>query len=422
MQQPRRLSSLDRVFLDLDTAETPQQVGWVIRFDGRCPSLDELRGHLSSRLAQLPLFTMRISRPKRRFGSPRWSAAGDFSIADHVLAARATADPDALSQLAGRLLSQRLEPALPLWRLWLVDGLADGWAIVGHAHHALVDGVAAVEVATLLLDSLSAPIDTRGEVTAPAARKRVSDPRRPRRQKDRLRRLMRGVRMMVLRGPRTALDSAGCGTRSIGLGASELSAVKDRARGYGATTNDALLAATSRALTAELRSRGELAPWIKVLMPFRLSHDPHGRSAGNEISAVTVKLPLGELATEDLFTSITSGTQDAKALGNAGVMAIVARCAGFIPAPLRPRITRWVYRRLHFNVIVSNLRGPLTDLGLLGRRATAIYPVVPLTQGQGLSIGAMTYRGRVWLGVNVNGELLDATAFTRRIEDGFNAS
>src|SRR5436190_2115747 len=45
--------------------------------------------------------------------------------------------------------------AAPMHVGWtLVDGLRDGrFAVVGQAHHALVDGLAAVEVAQLLLDA-----------------------------------------------------------------------------------------------------------------------------------------------------------------------------------------------------------------------------------------------------------------------------
>ena len=44
----------------------------------------------------------------------------------------------------------------PLWRMARIDGLAGGgWAIVGQAHHALVDGIAAIQVAMLLFDGVA---------------------------------------------------------------------------------------------------------------------------------------------------------------------------------------------------------------------------------------------------------------------------
>src|SRR5207237_706091 len=78
--------------------------------------------------------------------------------------------PGELRALAGRLLGRPLDMDRPLWRLARIDGLAGGgWAIVGQAHHALVDGIAAVQVALLLFDGVQAGPSTRppGASTAP---------------------------------------------------------------------------------------------------------------------------------------------------------------------------------------------------------------------------------------------------------------
>ena len=41
----------------------------------------------------------------------------------------------------------------PLWELWIADKLDDGRiGVVGKAHHCMVDGIAAVELAQVLLD------------------------------------------------------------------------------------------------------------------------------------------------------------------------------------------------------------------------------------------------------------------------------
>src|SRR5260221_2309778 len=45
------------------------------------------------------------------------------------------------SNLAGRVLGQRLDPSKPLWEIWLVEGLEGGrWALIGKVHHCMVDG------------------------------------------------------------------------------------------------------------------------------------------------------------------------------------------------------------------------------------------------------------------------------------------
>ena len=71
-----------------------------------------------------------------------------------------------LRALSGRLLSRPLDMDRPLWRMARIDGLAGGgWALVGQAHHALVDGIAAIQVALLLFDG----VETATVVLDPAA-------------------------------------------------------------------------------------------------------------------------------------------------------------------------------------------------------------------------------------------------------------
>ena len=99
---------------------------------------------------------------------PLWADDPRFDVGRHVhaLSLPAPGTPAQLRELAGTLLSARLDRAKPLWNLYLVLGREGGFAIVGQAHHTLVDGIAAVEVGMLLLDAAadapaSRPVDWR---------------------------------------------------------------------------------------------------------------------------------------------------------------------------------------------------------------------------------------------------------------------
>ena len=55
--------------------------------------------------------------------------------------------------LAARIFSQQLDRSKPLWELWLVEGLADGgFALLSKTHHAMIDGIAGVDLGTVLFD------------------------------------------------------------------------------------------------------------------------------------------------------------------------------------------------------------------------------------------------------------------------------
>ncbi len=155
---PDRLSALDAAFLDLETDRAPLHVGWTMRFTGAPPTLAALRRHIDQRLARLPRFRRRVVEPALGLGDPHWADDAGFDVGRHVHALRLAppAGPAELRDLAGVLLATPLDPNRPLWRMTLVTGLqGDGFALVGQAHHALVDGVAALEVVALVLDPLA---------------------------------------------------------------------------------------------------------------------------------------------------------------------------------------------------------------------------------------------------------------------------
>src|SRR3954471_16509195 len=132
---PDRLSALDAAFLDLETAQAPLHVGWTLKLDGPAPSVAALRRHIDARLDGLPRF-------RRCVDGQQWVDDPGFDVARHVhgMTLAAPGGAGELRALAGRVLSTRLEMDRPLWRLARVDGLtAGGWALVGQAHHALVD-------------------------------------------------------------------------------------------------------------------------------------------------------------------------------------------------------------------------------------------------------------------------------------------
>ena len=50
-------------------------------------------------------------------------------------------------------MSRQLPRERPLWEVWIAEQLDDGRiGVIGKAHHCMVDGIAAVELASLLLD------------------------------------------------------------------------------------------------------------------------------------------------------------------------------------------------------------------------------------------------------------------------------
>ena len=103
----------------------------------------------------MPRYRQKLSFPRFEMGRPFWIDDPRFNIDYHV---RHTALPapgslEQLRGLAGRIFSQRLDRSKPLWEIWLAQGLEGGrFALISKTHHALVDGVSGVDIATVLFD------------------------------------------------------------------------------------------------------------------------------------------------------------------------------------------------------------------------------------------------------------------------------
>jgi diacylglycerol O-acyltransferase len=158
----QRLSVQDAGYLDLEHAGLPQHVailavaeaGPLHDPDGRL-RLDAVRQELGGRLPLVPRLRQRVLCPRVGGGLPLWVDDPGFDLANHIRAVHLPA-PGGQRELLGlcdELCLRLLDRARPLWELWLVTGLAEGRVgLVLKLHHSLADGLAAVQIASLLLD------------------------------------------------------------------------------------------------------------------------------------------------------------------------------------------------------------------------------------------------------------------------------
>ena len=126
---------------------------------------------------------------------------------------------DELKRLAGRVFSQALDRSKPLWELWLVEGLDDDrFALLSKTHHALVDGISGVDIATVLFDTspdpapvappeqewIARPLPSDAQLLADALLERATVPAE----------IVRGVRAVAARPAPASPSRVGDGARS----------------------------------------------------------------------------------------------------------------------------------------------------------------------------------------------------------------
>ena len=158
----QRLSVQDAGFLYLEHPGLPQHVailavaegGPLHDPDGRL-RLDAIRQELAGRLQLVPRLRQRVLWPRVGQGLPLWVDDPAFDLANHIRTVQVPA-PGGERELLGlcdQLCLRLLDRTRPLWELWLVAGLVDGRVgLVLKLHHSLADGLAAVQIAGLLLD------------------------------------------------------------------------------------------------------------------------------------------------------------------------------------------------------------------------------------------------------------------------------
>lgn len=452
-----RLSALDASFLHLERLETPMHLGALTVFDGdpffgpgRRFRLPELRALVESRLHRIPRFRKRVQTVPLDAGQPVWVDDDRFDVAHHV---RLTALPipgerSQLLALFERLQAQLLDRSRPLWELWFVEGLEGGnVALIQKTHHALVDGVSGVDVATVLLDFSPEPAPVEAppwtaEPAPPPARLLVDTVRghldglggvvgRARRSggrgdpAGRVAQMARSVATLTEGGvvaPRTSLNRpVGRARRFAGVRV-PLDDVKAVRRSLGGTVNDVVLAGVTGGLRHLLESRHELTPelTLRAFCPVSVRDDTEHLALGNRVSAMFVPLPVGEADPARRLELIRASTEHLKERDQAVGAAALLGLSEYAAPTLLGLGARLAHHQPFFNLVCTNVPGPQVPLYCMGARMLEAYPMVPLAKNLSLGIAILSYCGSLHLGLLTDrDEWSDLDILEAGVEDGF---
>jgi len=215
--------------------------------------------------------------------------------------------------------------------------------------------------------------------------------------------------------PMTPLNHPISPNRRFALCTGDLAAVKRAGRAAGATVNDTLLAIVAGAIGRYLAGAGEgtgsapsppAARPPVALVPVSVRPDPARRDTGNRISTVFVDLPVDEPELEARIRAISAQTKELKESAAVRAGALMVGAAGWAPPLVSGLLARTMGSVRAFNLVISNIPGPQQPFYLSGVQLTAMYPVVPLNPAnQGLTIGIISYDGRLCLGLLADRDL-----------------
>jgi diacylglycerol O-acyltransferase / wax synthase len=413
----QRLSAMDASFLEVETSAAHMHVGWLAVLEPPesrpAPSFEQFRDHVARRLHRAPRYRQRLARVPLGIGRPLWVDDERFDISRHV---RRSSGGDLL-ELAATVMSTPLSRERPLWELWIADQLDDGRVgVVGKAHHCMVDGIAAVELAALLLDLEPdappdepdpwepAPAPSAAELVVGGVLDRARDGLRLASTSARAAaapgRLVAGVersgRALAHSLARTApverLNEPLSPYRHVGTLSRSLDELRLVKRAFGTTVNDVLLAAAAGGVRRYLERHDAQPQRLKAMVPVNVRSGAAGE-LGNRIAFLFIELPCHDPDPLARLAAVHLATREAKAAGEPEGADTVLELASYAPSPVQRVVSRIVASPSTFNVVVSNIPGPAEQLYMLGCPLREAYPIVPLAERHGLSIGFTTVAG-----------------------------
>jgi WS/DGAT/MGAT family acyltransferase len=308
----------------------------------------------------------------------------------------------------------------------------------------MVDGLAAVELGSLLLDPTSEPAAYEPDGWRPASQPRaehllargvrdllgeqvdllrwplhaMSSPSRAAAQTaDGALRAARALSHALLRAaPASALNRPLSPLRRLAWTERPLADLQTVKRAYGTTVNDVVLAAVAGGMRAYLTRRGEHPSALKAMIPVSVRDERD--VLGNHISFVFAELPCDQPDPLGRLYRVHLAMSQRKHDGEPEGADFALKAAEHTPGVVQNAISRMMASPRTFNLVVSNIPGPPEPMYMLGCPLRATYPVVPLADRHAVSIGMTTVHGRACFGVYTDREALpDADVLAQDIDD-----
>ncbi len=468
-----QIPALDATFLELEEADpgAHMHIGAVMVFEsaphGRAPRIDEVCGHLESRLGELPRFGQRLSEPSTGGLSwPSWIDDPKFRVSRHVRRANlpAPGGEAELLEWAGEFFSERLDRRRPLWEMVVVEGLAGGrWALATKTHHCMVDGVGSVDMAQLILDSdpersQRPAVPGGAEPPRIGADRTVSPLRRAAGLGVRLGRIPErivrtGVRLLrggaetarhpqragetlhraramasvivndeLSAAPRTSLNVPIGAKRSLAVACLPLEELKEVKRNLGGTVNDVVLAITAGGLRRLLLERDEPLPpgGLRAMVPVNIRTAAEALSLGNRVTSLFVHLPVVDHDPLTRYLHQVEEAEELKSGSQALGSSVLMDLTGHAPPVLHSFLARSLFATRLFNLTITNVPGPQIPLYAFGSRMTDVWPLVPLASEHAIGLAVFSYDGKVFFAFNADRDAVpDLEVLARATEEAF---
>lgn len=429
----QRLSVLDASFLYLERGGVHMHVAGLVILDPKTRPDGVLRAEnlatlIQDRIHLVPRFRQKAVFPPFGLGRPVWVDDEDFDVEFHLRRA-ALPSPGGRKELADfaqRVHSRPLDRSKPLWEMYFIEGLEDGYvAILSKTHHAMIDGISGMDIATVMFDLTPEPQPTKRqpwrpkpepasrEVLLDAVRDQVTHPlmsladgfgraiRAPQEAWDQARLVLGGIGEILSKGqaPHGPFNVRIGPNRRFAMAEVPVADAKAVKNALGGTVNDVVLAAVAGSLRKLLEHRGERPEGsLRAMVPVSTRDASKQMALGNQVSMFFVDLPVGIADPAKRLKRIAEETKELKSSHQAIAATRLINTAQWTPPTLHGLAARLLARQRFANLVVSNVPGPQVPLYLDGAQLVVAYPVMPLGPAVGLSVAVTSLSGTMGFG------------------------
>lgn len=424
-----RIGIFDRAFLISESSATPQHVSCLAVFELPEGADSSFVRELAEKMAGVREFAhpfdFKLRHPSLRSVAPSLVVVPPEEIdLEHHFRRSALPAPGGereLGVLISRLHSRGLDLSKPLWECHLIEGLEDGrFALFVKIHHALMDGVGGMRRLTAMLSPDPEDVDVRPIWSIRGRRRGLTAVDPSTRVPSRVARLREQLPLVrtagsLVRGafgdaddvaaspfnlPTTAFNGRIGQQRRVATQTLDFDRVREAADRAAVSINDVFLGLCGGALRRYLQE-GEALPEKSLIAGTPVSvRIGEGDDANNAFTMTTMKLCTGIADPVDRVRAISESSTDAKErlrrLSKSAAEAYGVLVT--LPHLLQNLVGIGGRVRPPYNVVISNVPGPLEQQYMAGAPLERLSPFGVIYHGVGLMIIAVTASTRMSIG------------------------
>jgi diacylglycerol O-acyltransferase / wax synthase len=312
------------------------------------------------------------------------------------------------------------------------NGLA---AVLTKVHHCMIDGMAAIDLASAVYDFSPVPQvltpppwepepePGRAELLSEAVREGLFHPlaslasttqaalAAPNRALGQMGATLAGIRTLIGGGivaPPSPFNRPIGPNRRFAMVEVPVQTLKDIKNRLGGTVNDVVLATVAGGVNRLFRHRREPTKGRlqRAMVPVSVRTRSQASALGNRVSSIFVDLPVGPMGPKKRLALITEKTRYLKHSNEAVGAEFLMNIGMWAPPTIHAMAARTAARSRFINLVVSNVPGPQIPMYIGGARLLAQYPIMPIASNMGLSIAVTSLAGTMAFGVTADWDTL----------------